>query len=310
MTSTQQDERHPAPSGEQWTIRADGYEATVVEVGGGLRALTHDRHPLVFGYPAEVMADAGRGQVLAPWPNRIRDGRYAFDGSAFVLPLTEPARGNASHGLVRWMPWRLLERSADRLSVGVTVHPQPGWAWTLRVEVTYALDEHGLRVTPSVTNLSSSPCPFGFGMHPYLTAGESTLDDVDLTMSATTQLDVDAQLIPTAREPVAQDFTDGRSLRGIGLDTCFTGLPTGDDGCWRVDVGSGGRTTTLWADAGAFPYVQLFTGDGLPEPKNRRSGLAVEPMTCPADAFNSGDGLLTLAPGRPWSASFGISATL
>lgn len=310
----------PAPSGTQWTISANGYEATVVEVGGSLRLLTHDGRDVLHGYPEAAMADAARGHILTPWPNRIADGRYEFGGEEYLLPHTEPGLGNASHGLVRWLPWQLVERSAHRLTVGVTLHPQPGWAWTLRVEMTYSLDADGLMVVPNVTNLSDSPCPFGFGAHPYLTAGEANLDDVTLTANVATQLTVDDRLIPTGREAAEHDFSGGLPLAGVGLDTCFTDITPDADERWRVSVASVAandvtrpeavrRTTTLWADAQAYPYVQMFTGDGLPAPMNRRSGLAVEPMTCPANAFNTGDGLLTLAPGETWSAPFGITAT-
>lgn len=299
----------PAPSGTQWTIAADGYEATIVEVGGGLRSLTHGGRDIVFGYDEAAMADAGRGQVLAPWPNRIADGHYDFAGRSYLLPHTEPRLANASHGLVRWMPWHLVEREPHRLHVGVTLHPQPGWAWTLRIDMTYCLGPDGLEVTPSVRNLSDSECPFGFGMHPYLTAGETTLDEMTLTADVSTQLTVDERLIPTGRRGVEHDVTSGVRLEGVGLDTCFTDIRADDDGRWRVRLARGERTTTLWAEARAYPYVQMFTGDGLPADRRRRSGLAVEPMTCPANAFVTGEGLLTLSPGEVWSASFGIEAS-
>ena len=139
------------------------------------------------------------------------------------------------------------------------------------------------------------------------TAGAgNSLDDAALTLDVATQLTVDERLIPTGRETSTHDFSGGLPLEGVSLDTCFTDIGV-TDGRWRASVTSGSRTTTLWADASAYRYVQTFTGDGLPEPKNRRSGLAVEPMTCPANAFNTGEGLLTLAPGETWSAPFGIT---
>ena len=326
------DEQPTLPSGMQWHIRASGYEATIVEVGGGLRALRHDGEDIVHGYAEDTMADAARGHVLAPWPNRIAGGRYAFDGDTYLLPLTEPEHANAAHGLVRWQPWQLVEHATHRVTVGVTLHPQPGWAWTVRFEMTYVLGPDGLTITPRATNLSDTPCPFGFGMHPYLTAGESSLDDVTLTAPLDEALTVDERLIPVGREPASIDFTESASLRGVTLDTCFTGIgarpgsgmpsrpadaapradgaaaSSNDAARWEVSVSTSSRVTTLWADAREFGYLQLFTGDGLPEPKNRRSGLAVEPMTCPANAFNTGEGLMVLHPGRTWTASFGISS--
>lgn len=294
------------PSGEQWVITHGPWRACIAEVGGSLRTLTHDGEDVVVGYDVDARADAARGHVLAPWPNRIRDGVYTFDGVERQLALTEPARHNASHGLTHWLPWQVVEHSGARLRVAITVHPQPGWDWTLRLETTYSVDDDGLTVTPSAHNLSGSPCPFGWGAHPYLTAGEASLDDTVVTAPVSRRLVTDEQLIPVGIEDADSQLAEGLALQGVTLDTCFTGLPLEDDGRWRVHVTRSERTTTLWADA-AFRYLQLFTGDNLPEPRRRRSGLAVEPMTCPADAFNSGDGLIVLAPGEFWSASFGIT---
>ena len=304
----------PAPSGAQWTIRAGDYAATIVEVGGGLRELTYAGQDIVAGYPVERMADAARGNLLVPWPNRIRDGKYQFDGHDYQLPLTEPKLHNASHGLVRWANFTLLEQHADRLRVGLTVHPSSGWAWTLRVEVEYHLTADGLTITPHVTNLSASACPFGFGAHPYLRVGDLGLDDVRLTAAVTEEITVDDRMLPTGTRPAEHDFARGQHLAGIALDTAYRAPAVDGSGRWCVDVVSATPRTPdgvtpgvrLWAD-GQYQYVQLFTGDGLPEPQ-RRQGLAVEPMTCPANAFNSGEGLIRLEPGASFSAPFGISA--
>jgi len=78
----------------------------------------------VDGFGEDEMSSGGRGQLLMPWPNRIRDGRYSFEGKDVQLPLTEPARGHASHGRARWAPWALLERPEARVTVGHGVRPQ------------------------------------------------------------------------------------------------------------------------------------------------------------------------------------------
>ena len=96
------------PSGAQWTISADGHEAVVVEVGGGLRAYRHDGVDYLDGYEADEICPGSAGQVLAPWPNRIRDGAYTFGERSYQLDLSEPARGNAMHGLVNWVAWHLV----------------------------------------------------------------------------------------------------------------------------------------------------------------------------------------------------------
>ena len=102
-----------APSGEQFEIAAGGYRAVVTECGAALRVLEHAGRPLLDGFAEDEMSPGGRGQLLVPWPNRIRDGAYSFDGRDLQLGLTEPARHNAIHGLARWAAWTPEEHTAD-----------------------------------------------------------------------------------------------------------------------------------------------------------------------------------------------------
>lgn len=297
-----------APSGEQWTIQYGDQRATVVEMGGGLREYTVGHLPVLFGYDLDAKADAGRGQLLMPWPNRIRNGQYEFDGKQQQLALTEPTRENASHGLVRWALWTLDRLDDSSVTVSLQLMPQQGWDYPLRLEVTYALSENGLTVMPSATNLGATAAPFGFGAHPYLTAGEPMVDEALLRVPADTLTRVDDQLIPAGSAPVPPDL-DFSGLRPVGdvtLDHAFTDLRANEDGCWSVSVAYGDRESTLWANAAAYPYVQVFSGDSLPGDRRRATGIAVEPMTCPANAFNTGDHLIVLQPGETWSAAWGV----
>jgi aldose 1-epimerase len=297
-----------APTGQQWTIGHGPFEATVVEVGGGLRTLSRDGSPLVAGFGIDEQARTGRGQQLMPWPNRIRDGRYTWEGKQHQLPITEVPRGNASHGLVRWAVWELIEREPESVTVGYRLYPQPGWEHPLDLRTTYVLDDSGLVVTAAARNVGTSPAPFGYGAHPYLAIGSTALADVWVKVPASTWVQVDDRQLPTGRVSVAGspvDLREGRALGDTTMDTAFTDVLQDDDGMWRCEVASEsvGRVV-LWAD-GAFPWVQVFTGaveKGLGEP-----GIAVEPMTCPPDAFNSGDSLITLAPGDEWTGTWGIS---
>lgn len=283
----------------------------VVEVGGGLRTYRVDGTDVVAGYAQDEMCRAGRGQVLMPWPNRIRDGKYSFGGADLQLGLTEAALHNASHGLVRWATWQLLERSADgsALSVGTRLHPQPGWDATLDLRVDYALEDRGLVVAVQASNLGSTAAPFGFGAHPYVALGDTPLAEVELSLPAATEVLVDEQLIPTGTAPVgaATDFRKRRRLGATALDTAYTDLTrTGADGAWEVVVGGLAHgDVTVWGDA-ALDWVQVFTAKGRDTGVDGVRGIAVEPMSCPANAFNTGDGLVVLAPQQSWSASWGI----
>ena len=301
------------PSGDQWTIRSGDDEVTIVEVGGGLRSWTRDGIPVLAGYAADEECTSGRGQQLIPWPNRIRDGQWRFEGERRQLPITEVGLGNASHGLLRWAPWRLLDRDESALSVTARLFPQPGWSWVLDCVTRYALSDAGLSVTHEITNHSHTSAPFGLGTHPYLAIGDTPLADVDLTVPARTWIEVDDRLLPTRHRDVTDtpyDFRVGRAVGDTALDTAYTDLAADDDGRWRVRVAVPGRGAwELWAERDAFPFTQVFTGkaeDGQRGQRGRR-GIAVEPMTCPANAFNSGVGLLVLAPSRTWRGAWGIA---
>ena len=258
------------PTGQQWSIGHGPFEATVVEVGGGLRTLTRDGVDLVAGYEPQERCASGRGQQLMPWPNRIRDGRYVFEDTEWQLPLTEVPLRNASHGLVRWALWELVELEDSWLTVGYRLHPQPGW-------------DH------------------------FLATGETPLTDIELRIPAGEWVEVDDRLLPVGRHPVQggdYDFLERHAVGNHDLDTAYTDVVRDADGAWRCTVASADRTVTLWADE-SFDWLQVFTAiardhKGIP-------GVAVEPMTCPADAFNSAESLVVLQPGEEWTGTWGIT---
>ncbi len=283
-----------ALSGEQLVIAADGYRAVVTECGAGLRELEHDGRPLLAGYPVDQHASGGRGQQLLPWPNRIADGRYRFGGRDRQLPITEVARGHASHGLVRWAAWHVLTHTDHSVELGYRLMAQPGYPWTLDLAVRYAVSGDGLTTTVSATNLAAEEVPFAAGAHPYLRVGPGPVDAWELQVPAGTALRVDERKIPVARVAVGGDldFRTTRAVGGTALDTAYTDLERDGSGHATISLRGPDGAVQVWLD-GHHRWVQVYTGDELPEP---RSALAVEPMTAPPDAFNSGDDLVVLAP--------------
>ena len=169
-----------APSGEQVEIALGDQQATVVEVGGGLRTYSVAGRELVDGYGIDEMSSSGRGQVLIPWPNRLEDGSYEFGGQTHQLPIDDVEERDAIHGLVRWVSWRPGEREPHRVVMEHLLHPRPGYPFSLALAIEYRLSEDGLGVTTTATNVGRVSCPFGSGAHPYLTLGTGTVDEIIL----------------------------------------------------------------------------------------------------------------------------------
>ena len=301
---------HPvAPSGEQFELRHGALRVVVVEAGGALRSFTDGDVEVIDGYGPNEMCSGGRGQTLAPWPNRVDGGRWSWSGESLQLALTEPENLNAIHGLVRWRAWQCTARSASAVTLHHQLVPEPGWPWPLDIENSYSLDASGLTVRTAMTNLSAVPVPVATGAHPYLRAGTSTVDGCSLHVPAEQWLPTDARGIPTGREPVEGAPHDFRQPARIGtrrLDHAYTDLTRTSLGHCEVSLDTPeGRRTTLWLDD-AYRFVQVYTGDTLPEAGRRRQGLAVEPMTAPPNALATGDSLVVLQPGETWAGGWGI----
>ncbi len=287
-------------------IEAEGHAAVVVEVGGGLRTYEVAGQEITDGYGPHDIAPAGAGEVLAPWPNRIRDGRYTYHGHTHQLALSEPRTYTAIHGLVRWVRWQPVFVSHSSVTLAYHLPPHPGYPWELELSTTWSVGPDGLRVEHAATNRSRATAPFGLGVHPYLRLPGVPVDDVVLTVPGDRMLVVDARMLPIAASPVAGtdlDFRTGRRVGGLKLDTAFGPAPSGGSEV-QLSTVDGARSVTVWADD-SFHWWQVFTADTLDAPRTRRA-LAVEPMTCPADAYRSGKDLVALAHGETWRGSWGI----
>jgi aldose 1-epimerase len=300
-----------SPAGEQHDIGHGRQRAVVTEVGATLRSYTFDGEPIIDGFGPTDMCSSGRGQVLAPWPNRLGDGRYSIDGRTGRAAWDEPEKRNAIHGLVRWLPWRLRSRAQNVVVLGCTLFAQPGFPWQLEFVLEYRLGREGLVVTASVTNTDEVPAPFGLGFHPYITLGSPSIDVVRLTLPGQRCLVTDDRGLPTGDTIVAGselDFTSGRRIGATQLDTAFTALGRDDHGVARVELDDTetGRAVTMWMDEN-FGYVMAYTADTVEPAGRRRQSIAIEPMTCPPDALRSGTDLVRLEPGSSWGASWGIT---
>lgn len=289
------------------------YRAEVVSTGAGLRMLEFDGSPLTETWEAGTKPPLSAGLVLAPWPNRVADGSFTFGGADHQLEITEPSRNNASHGFVRRVEWTLVAKSDSRVEQTVDVGQHDGWPFQLTVNVAHELTDDGLVVTASATNHGDTDAPYGMGFHTFVRVGDAPLDECRLELSAGTRLQLDPKRnLPTGPSvtiaDTEYDFRTAKPLKDVWMDTPFSAEVPDEDGKARhVLTGPDGTATVLWTDR-EFDWIQVFTAD--PEKKqaypDRGRALAIEPMTCPPDAFNSGRDLATLEPGRSLELVWGV----
>jgi aldose 1-epimerase len=275
--------------------------------GGGMRRLTVGDWEVLDAYPAGTVVEGSPGAVLLPWPNRIRSGRWAWQGRELQLEVGSAEAPHALHGLVAWQAWTALASTEDTVTVGTVVEPHPGYPFRLAGAVDYRLAPDRLTVTVRVRNLGEEPAPFGAGMHPYLSVGavrDGDLGDADLTLPVRTVLELDGGL-PTGRR-AAVDGAVGR-IGQRTFDDAYTDLVRDDDGWARTRLRGPAGELELAVD-GAWSWLQVFSGDMLPEGRRRRT-LAVEPMTCPPNALADDVDLLVLAPGADWSGTWTLAWT-
>lgn len=295
------------PTGRRFHLRGPHSSAEIAQVGAALRALTVDGVDLVPRYPDDVPTPAASGVVLVPWPNRIRDGRYSFDGADLQLAISEPKFGNASHGLLRFGTYEPIEQSDERLVLGADVVPQTGYPFHLRTRVTFSLQRDGLHVAHDIENIGATTAPVALGVHPYLQIGGVATADLVVRSTGTTTLVLDDRNIPVDEVPVGTgtDLRAGVRLGDAALDNGYRGLQRDAEGLARHTLTApDGARVELWQDEG-FRWAQVFTTDRYP---GQPLAVAIEPMTAPANAFATGDDLERLEPGhilhREWGVRF------
>ncbi|WP_093078051.1 aldose 1-epimerase family protein [Pseudonocardia oroxyli] len=285
------------PCGEHFTIVSGAARAAVSEVGAGLRYFAVGETLYTEPVPDGSRPPRGSGALLAPWPNRVAGGRWTWEGRTQQLALSEPAAGNAIHGLLRHAFWRPSDQTDAAITLTATAPPQNGWPQPVTVAVTYRVGDDGLSVETTATNEGSGPIPFGLGFHPYLRVGDTPTDDCTLTLAARAQLPLRDQIPSGPLAPRDTTFP----LATTTLDDAFGDcVPT--DGLVRHTLTGPDGGVELWADP-AFGWVQVFTPDDMP---GHGRAVAVEPMTCPPDALNSGTDLQILEPGESWTGSWGL----
>lgn len=302
------------PSGLQFEIHRGNMSAVITEVGAGLRVFSVGGQEFLFTFSQDQMSMFSEGQVLIPFPNRIDMGSYVFNGVTEQLPLSEPARMNAIHGLTRWMNWLLVRNEGHRVIMSLVLHAQDGYPFVLSLQETYALTDRGLEVQTVAQNIGSTALPYGHGHHPYLTVGTDLINTDTLRLPANSYFLTNTRLIPlppaVSVTGTPFDFRTPHAIGTVQMDTGFTNLIFDADGFARVKLTAPGGSpqVTVFMDSN-HQFLQVFTGDALPASVARRS-IAIEPYTCAANAFNNGLGLRVLQPGESFKTLWGITASV
>lgn len=297
----------PSPTGRQFTITHGDQEAVITERGAALRCYRVGDRDVVVPFGADELPPSMHGAILLPWPNRLADGHYRFDGGTYQLPITEPARHVANHGLVHSVAWRLVGHSDSHVELALDLLPVPGYPFRLDVHLHYRLTDDGLTVRLSATNDGERRAPYGVGFHPWLSPGTASVDECRLQVDAASWLRTDDRLLPVAAEalPADRDFSTARVLGNIRLDDGYGSATYRDGKSWARLTAPDGSTAAAWMER-PLGYWQVCTGDFKEAGRYRRTGVATEPMSCPANAFVSRQDLAVIEPGATHTVFWGL----
>lgn len=295
------------PTGRQFAISHGDQQAVITERGAALRSYRVGERDVVVPFGADELPPAMHGAILLPWPNRLADGRYRFDGTTHQLPINEPDRRVANHGLVHTLDWRPVGHSDSHVELALTLLPRPGYPYRLDVHVRYRLAADGLTVRLTAANTGEARAPYGVGFHPWLSPGRARIDDCILRVDAGRWLRTDDRLLPVATKlpPVEKDFSTARMLGGTSLDDGFAAATYRDGRSWVRLTAPDGSTAAAWMRP-PLAYWQVCTGDFPETGRYERTGVAAEPMSCPANAFVTGQDLAVIAPGATHTVSWGL----
>lgn len=297
-------------NGRLYELVYGNQRAVVAGVSATLLSWRVDDEELLLTHEADDVGEGYQGKTILPWCNRIDHGRYTFGGQQYQVPINEPERDTALHGLLSFTEWELVRHRRSNVILRTQQHPTYGYPFHLAFEIEFALTGDGVSSTLTAHNVGSDLAPLATATHTYIAAASGTIDTMELELGADTYYLVNDRLIPTGSAPVAgteYDFRNARPIEQTEMDTAFTDVHRGSDGlAWLGLTRPGGHDVRMWMDA-SYGYLQVYTDDDS-EGHMARSGVAVEPVSCAPDCFNNGDGLVVLEPGQTWRGAFGLRA--
>ena len=289
-------------SGNSINLVCDDYNATIVTMGGAVASLRYMGHHIIMPFKPDVIPAGHMGKVLAPWPDRLVDGRYLFENKYYQVPVDDIENMTANHGLVAWKEWHISSISPTALVLKTYVSPIYGYPFLIDLSVNYeVINGMGLKVDITATNIGKIDAPYGVGMHPYLTCEGETIDTCRLTMPYKEVYTLNERKIADRLVPVDDlgfNFTSERVIGDTQMDHTFAS----PDATHMNTVLLENRDLKVYCKTNA-PYMQIFTPPFL-----NRKFLAVAPMSCPSNAFNNGTGLIVLKPRQYHTLTYIIGA--
>lgn len=280
----------------------------VPDMGACMLDLRFADRSVLDGYetPEELEAnDWSKNVVLYPFPNRLQDGKYEWQGKKYKFPINDKDTGNALHGLGMLEPLRvenieMTEHYAKITCIGQSEGENKAYPFAYTFSIAFKMKEPGYFTGEmSFTNNDKQPIPVGFGWHPYFKLTEK-VDDLELKIPESEAIELDDKMIPTGKRKAFNNFDELARIGKTKLDTCFA--LQAEAGREEVRLQNNTQQLYFWQEVGErkFNYLQLFIP---PE----RQAIAIEPMTCNINAFNNEEGLIALEPGETASAQFGCS---
>jgi len=293
---------------KQISLTSGDWGATISSVGASLRQLHWRGLELCPPAPSANEPERFQGAVIAPWANRIADGRYSFDGENYQLEITEPDRDNSLHGFSGVQAWEVVAEDDSSVSLRTITGDQPGYPWSIQLTVRYELSESGLEMHFGAMNLSDTRAPFGYAFHPYLKLPLSNAADWRLASSAEQVLLVDPiRLLPMESKSVTGtefDFQVPKSPRFSFLDNAFTAMKSENGRFFTSLTDETHQIEVSWQDTAKWVQLHFPAGQG-PE----RESMVIEPSTDFPNIFNSPEGPMVLAPQESFHASVNIFAS-
>ncbi len=286
----------------------------IPEFGGNINKLVLAKegslYSLIEGNQSRAQFEGSgvfKGAKLIPFPNRLEDGAYFFEGKQYQLQLNYPAEHNACHGFVYDKGFSVEKTKEGPESAFVRLLYQhdgslPGYPFPCKVELTYVLDSReGFKCRTKIENLSEGAMPVGDGWHPFFTFHKK-IDKAFLKLPRTERISANERMLPVGEAQLYNLFESFTKIEDTNFDTCFKIKPE-TSGVASIELYDFEQEikVSLWMETGEnkYNYFQLYIP---PE----RTSIAIEPMTCNVNAFNNQEGLITLKPQEKFIAEYGV----